>query len=275
MTLLAIFGDAAIYIFALSLLFFFSNCLHRNPGAKWMGAGLLGFCLLFVLTVFGVRLWRDGAEALFSVYDYLQLVSLLLMAAAIVFAFLPRTELSVLLISLVGFALLAVSRLGFSDERYPLLHGYTLHSLLTLHIVLAGVSFAALTLGAVFAVMYLFLHHRLKIKKWSDTIRRLPSLESLDRYMPAAVIWGVSLLAVSLLIAGIVIWEEQDWRAFLDFKSVTTCLSLIVYLLYFIIRRHKRSSGVYMAKWVLLGYAVIIVNILSNSLSAFHSWDWR
>lgn len=275
MALLAMLSDAVIYIFALSLLFFFANCLNRNPGAKWMGAGLLASSLLVMLLAFGFRIWDDGVDILFSAFDYLQLVSFLLMVAALVFAFFPKTELAVLLINLVAFVLLAVSRLGSQEQNGVQLHGYTLHSLLTLHIVLAGVSFVALTLGAVFAVLYLFLHHRLKKKKWSDTLRRLPSLESLDKYMPSAVIWGISLLAVSLLIAGIVILEERDWGAFLNLKVVSTFASFLVYLLYFIIRRHKRSSGTYMAKWVLLGYAIIIVNFLSNSLSGFHSWDWR
>ncbi|WP_238996734.1 cytochrome c biogenesis protein CcsA [Paenibacillus pinistramenti] len=272
---LAIIDDAVIYIYALSLLFYFSNCFYRNPGAKRMGAGLLACSLLLMLVIFGVRIAQEGLSAFFSTYDYLQLVALCLMAASIVLTFLPRSELAVMLISLIGFIGLLASRLGSSEGQEAYLHGYVLHSLLTLHIVLAGVSFAALTMAAVLAILYLFLHHRLKVKKWGDIMRRLPSLESLDSYIPAAVLWGVSLLAVSLLIAGAIIVREGTWGAFLDFKMLLTIGSFVVYLLYFAIRRHKRSTGVSMAKWVLLGYAVIIVSFLSNSFSAFHSWNWR
>ncbi|WP_223068245.1 cytochrome c biogenesis protein CcsA [Paenibacillus caui] len=275
MAQLVIIDDAAIYIYALSLLFYFSNCFRRNPGAKRMGAGLLACSMVLMLFAFGSRLQTEGVAALLSAYDYLQWVSFCLMLSSVFITFLPRTELAVLLVSLAGFVMLVANRLSFSDDQYPLVHGYTLHSMLTLHIVLAGVSFAALTLAAVFASMYLFLHHRLKTKKWSDTIRRLPSLEDLDSSMPGAVMWGVSLLSVSLLIAGVVMAKEGSLQSFLDLKVISTFVSLLVYLLYFIIRSYKRISGVSMAKWVLLGYAIVIVNFLSNSLSAFHSWNWR
>ncbi|GGA36438.1 protein HemX [Paenibacillus physcomitrellae] len=272
---LAIIDDAVVYIYALSLLFYVSNCFYRNPGAKRMGAGLLACSLLLMLVIFGIRIMDEGLSALFSTYDYLQLVSLCLMLASIILTFLPLTELAVMLVSLIGFVLLIASRLGSPEGQQAYVSGYTLHSLLTLHIVLAGVSFAALTLATVLAVLYLFLHHRLKEKKWGDILRRLPSLESLDSYIPAAVLWGVSLLAVSLLIAGAIMVREEDWAGFLDFKLVLTFAGFVIYLLYFAIRRHKRATGVSMAKWVLLGYAVLIMNFLSNSISALHSWNWR
>jgi HemX protein len=272
---LAIIHDAVSYIYALSLLFYFSNCFYRNPGAKRMGAGLLACSVLLTCYGFGVRLYDQGLSAFFSAYDYLQLVSFCLMLASIVLTFLPRTELAVLLTSLVGFVLLLVGRLGFLDDEQPYLHGYALHSLLTLHIVLAGVSFAALTLASVLATLYLFLHHRLKVKKWGDMMRRLPSLETLDSYIPAAILWGVSLLAVSLVIAGAIIAMEGNWRSFFDFKVVLTFACFVVYLLYFMLRRYQRVTGVSMAKWVLVGYAVLIMNFLGNSWSAFHGWDWR
>ncbi|AWB47020.1 ABC transporter permease [Paenibacillus sp. CAA11] len=264
-----------IYIYALSLLFYFSNCMRRNPGAKRVGAGLLACVLLLQLAGFCLRFWKDGVEALFSPYDYLLLVSFSLGGAALVMTFFQKSELAAALVNVIGLLIMMVNRLSFSDQDYPLIHGYTVHGLLVLHVALAGISFAALSLAAVFAGLYLYLHRRLKVKKWSDTIRRLPSLETLDHYIPLSMMWGTSLLSVSLLIAGAVIATEGSWETLADLKVGITIAALGVYLLYFLGRHYKRYTGVRMAQWALVGYAVLIINFLMNSWSAFHSWNWR
>ena len=147
-----------------------------------------------------------------------------------------------------------------------------MQGLLLLHVILAVLSFAAFTIAAVFAIMYLFLHRRLKEKKWSDTVRRLPSLEGMERTIYLNIAAGIPLLGVSLLVAVVSIVAEGRWILLLDTKVLFSGVSFCIFLYYFAARHYKRHSMTFMAWWVLLGYVFTIVNIWMNSVSDFHSW---
>ncbi|MNR33544.1 Cytochrome C assembly protein [compost metagenome] len=123
--------------------------------------------------------------------------------------------------------------------------------------------------------MYLFLHTKLKNKKWNDRIRRLPSLETMDKYSYSAILAGVPLLIVSLLLAAMSIIAEGQTPLFQDSKVLTTLFGLGVYVIYIVLKRSGRRSGTLMARWAISGYAFIILNFLLNSLSEFHGWGGR
>ncbi|MNK27182.1 Cytochrome C assembly protein [compost metagenome] len=275
MTLLSEIYDAIIYIYALSLLFYFSDCIRRNGSAKRMGAGLLACVFALQLTSFSMWLWQDGTDALLSNYNYVFLVCLSLVAAAFVLTFRQKTEFTVLLISLIGFVLTVLIRLSNRSVDYSFHHSQTFKGLISLHIAFAGISYAALTLSAVFAIMYLFLHRKLKRKTWNDTVRRLPSLETLENYINISMRWGTSLLAVSLIVGVSTVAAENRWDLMADKKMFFTFIALVVYTLYFAGRKMKKYSGRVMAKWAIVGYVVTIANYLLNSWSAFHHWTGK
>lgn len=240
-----------------------------------MGAGLLACVFVLQLISISVRLWQVGTNALLSNYNYVLLICLSLVVAAFILTFRQRTEFTVLLISLIGFVLTVLNRLSYRAVDYSVHHGQTFEGLIGLHIALAVVSYAALTLSAVFAIMYLFLHRKLKRKKWNDTVRRLPSLEALERYINISMRWGTSLLAVSLIVGVSAVAAESKWELLADMKVAFTVVALVIYTIYFAGRRMQRYSGGVMAKWAIAGYVVTIMNFLMNSWSAFHQWTGR
>lgn len=176
------FYDAGIYIYALSLLFFISDCIRRNQGAKRMGTGLLVVVGVLQGGALLIRAWQESMLPIFTPFDFLLLFSFSIVIAALILNWVQRSEFAVLLLGIIGFSAMVLNRLWFAAGNNPLRHWETVHGLLILHITLANLSFAVYTIAAVFAGMYLFLHRRLKGKKWSDTVRRLPSLELMDKY---------------------------------------------------------------------------------------------
>nr|WP_245339117.1 cytochrome c biogenesis protein CcsA [Paenibacillus shirakamiensis] len=256
----------------MSLLLYFSDCIRRNGSAKRMGAGLLVCVLLLQLFSFSMRFLHNGSGILFSNYDFFFLICISLVITALILTFLKKSEFTAFLINLIGFILTILNRLSSSSDAYALDHWHAVQGLLSLHIILAGLSYVAFTLSAVFAVMYWFLHRRLKLKKWNDTVRRFPSLEKLEKYVNVSMIWGTFLLAVSLSIAVSIVVAENRWDILEDMKVLFSFVALVIYLLYFAGRRMKRYTGMSMAKWALIGYIVTISNFLLNSWSAFHQW---
>ena len=75
-----------------------------------------------------------------------------------------RSEFVILLLNIVGFSVTVLNRLWFTAGEISLHNWQTVHGLLIMHITLANLGFAALTVAAVFAMLYLFLHRKLKNK---------------------------------------------------------------------------------------------------------------
>lgn len=264
--------NAALLLYALSLLFYFSDCVKRNPGRKRLGTGLLVMTGLLQSAGLGIRFYEVRGLPVFTPYDFLFGFSFTIVLVSLVLSLMKRSEFTVLLLGTAGFSVFLLNRFWLTAEDHKLQSWEAVHGWLSLHVILANLSFAALTLGAVFAVMYLFLHARLKHKKWSDPVRRLPSLEILDQYSYTSVLAGMPLLAGSLIVAGISIISEGRLKLFLDLKVLSTLIGLGIYITYYVIRRSGRYSGIVIARWAVSGYGFIILNFLLNSWSRFHRW---
>ncbi|WP_342566512.1 cytochrome c biogenesis protein CcsA [Paenibacillus sp. FSL R7-0345] len=267
--------DAALLLYALSLLFIFSDCLKRNPGGKRLGTGLLAVTGLLQMAGLAVRFSQEGGLPIFTPYDFLFWFSFLIVITSLAIAYTRGGEFTILLLSGAGFSVFMLNRVWLTAADHGLESWRAVHGWLAMHIILANLSFGALTLGTVFAIMYLFLHRKLKNKKWDDRIRRLPSLETMDKYSYTAILAGVPLMIVSLVLAAMSIVAEGRTPLFQDSKVLTTMVGLGVYITYILLKRSRRRSGTAMARWAISGYAFIILNFLLNSLSDFHGWSGR
>lgn len=264
--------DAALLLYALSLLFVFSDCLKRDPGGKRLGTGLLVVVGLLQSAGLALRFSQEGGLPIFTPYDFLFWFSFSIVLTSLAVAYTRGGEFTILLLSGAGFCVFLLNRVWLTAQDHTLQSWSAVHGWLALHIILANLSFGALTLGTVFAIMYLFLHGRLKHKRWDDRVRRFPSLETMDKYSHTAILAGVPLLVASLVLAGMSIIAEGRTPLFQDTKVLTTLIGLGVYLLYLGLKATGRRSGARMARWAIAGYGFIILNFLLNSWSEFHGW---
>lgn len=267
--------DAALLLYALSLLFVFSDCLRRNPGGKRLGTGLLAVVGVLQLAGLAIRFSQEGGLPIFTPYDFLFWFSLSIVLTSLAIAYTRGGEFTILLLSMAGFSVFLLNRVWLTAEDHTLQSWSAVHGWLAMHVILANLSFAALTLGTVFAIMYLFLHTKLKNKKWDDRVRRLPSLETMDKYSYTAILAGVPLLLASLILAGLSIIAEGRSPLFQDPKVLTTFIGLGIFIFYIILKHSGRRSGTAMARWAIAGYGFIILNFLLNSWSEFHGWGGK
>ncbi|MCL6605972.1 MAG: cytochrome c biogenesis protein [Paenibacillus sp.] len=265
--------DAALLLYALSLLFYFSDCLRRSPSGKRFGTGLLVVVGLLQMVGLGIRFVQEAGLPIFTPYDFLFWFSFSIVLISLVVAYRRRGEFTVLLLSGAGFSAFLLNRVWLTAADHTLQSWSAVHGWLAMHIILANLSFAALTLGTVFAILYLFLHDKLKAKQWSDRIRRLPSLETLDKYSYTSILVGTPLLMGSLIVAGISIVIESRLPLLQDLKVLSTLIGLGIYICYLILKRSNRRSGVVMARFAVTGYGFIILNFLLNSWSELHRWS--
>jgi HemX protein len=265
--------DAVLYLYALSLLFFASDAASGNRKAKKVGTGLLVF--VWVLqTVFLLMLLAShlGEPAWLTLKEYLFFVSWLLVSVSFLLYRWVRAEILVLLVNAVGFGVLALNLIERQQREIGFATQETAKRLLIVHVSLITLAFAVLTVSALLGAMHVFLHRRLKKKKWSHMISRMPSLEWMDRFSYRACAIGLPLLLLALSTGTIALLATDTPLRLLDLKVVLSYLSGLVYMIYFFRRIVTRDDGNRLAIWNLLGYALLIADFFASSLSSFHRW---
>ncbi|GLX69551.1 cytochrome c biogenesis protein CcsA [Paenibacillus glycanilyticus] len=262
--------DAILYIYALSLLFYFSDFMDANRRAKRIGTGLLIFVWILQTVILVWRLVTHFEETAISSFEYWLGFSWLLVTISLVISQFFKIEFLVFVVNLISFSVLALNLYSRPGMEGQFGVSQAMRDLLIVHISLVLCAYAALTIGSVFAGMYLFLHKQLKGKRWTPFTRRLPSLDTIERFSDRAIIIGVPLLAMSLSVAVTVLLAEGRPKLLLDWKVLTSFATLIFYVNYIIQRAMLRRPGKQLARIHLIAFVMLLINLLSNSLSTFH-----
>ena len=264
--------DAVLYIYALSLLFFASDAASGNRSARRTGTGLLVFVWLLQSVFLLSTLIQQFQAADLSTRDFLFFVSWLLVSISFLFNRVMRAELLVFFVNVVGFDVLALNLLERSQHGPALSTGEAADRLLVLHISLMILAFSVLTVSAVMGGTYVFLHNRLKRKRWSSSMNRLPSLEVIDRYAFRAGVIGVPLLFMSLSTGTAALLMAGNTWLLWDAKALFSFAAGAIYIVYLIRRSASGDDGKRLSYWNLLGYTVLAAAFCANSLAAFRTW---
>lgn len=262
--------DATLYIYALSLLFYFSDFIHASRKAKRTGTGLLIFVWVLQTVYLVYRLISHLTMTIVTPFEYWLGFSWLLVTISLVISRFIKIDYIVFFVNVIGFAVLALNLYSNAGGGQSLELWQTTRELLYIHISLVLCAYASLTIGALFAGMYLFLHNQLKRKRWTNVMRRLPSLDLIERYGDRAVIIGVPLLAMSLAIAATSLIVEGRANLLLDFKVISSFAAFIVYIVYVYQKAMLKRSGPQLARLYLFAFFMLIANLAANYLSSFH-----
>ncbi|WP_040950149.1 cytochrome c biogenesis protein CcsA [Gorillibacterium massiliense] len=267
--------EAILYLYALSLLFYFSDFLKRNRSAKRIGAGLLLFVWVLQSVYMLEGFTRHGFLAAIPMEETVLLFSWLLVGVSLIIDRLFRIELFVFLINVLGLAALALDMFGGRDAALEIGGWNVSGGLLLIHISLAVGSYAAFAAGAVFSGMYLYLHRRLKEKTWSSALMRLPSLEIAERYAYRSVMIGVPLLISALSLGTVWVLLQGDVAQLADAKVLASWLTLAMYLSYLYVMASSRWDGPRRSYWGIAAFGVMLISLVVSSLfSNFHQWVW-
>ncbi|OXS57923.1 hypothetical protein B1A99_14895 [Cohnella sp. CIP 111063] len=262
--------DAVLYIYALSLLFFVSDAASGNPKAKKVGTGLLVFVWILQGAFLLSFLIERFSVPQLTAKDYLFFVSWMLVSVSFILNRLLRAELLVLLVNVAGFAVLALNLIQRPQHTAALEPWEVARRLLIMHVSLITLSFALLTIAALLGAMYLFLHRKLKTKKWTHVMSKMPSLESIDSYAFRLGAIGVPLLLLSLSTGTAALIIDHDPGKLFDGRVMLSFMAGLVYIFYLLRKIRSRDDGTKLAIWNLLGYALLVVGFFVGSASSFH-----
>jgi ABC-type uncharacterized transport system, permease component len=261
-----------LVLYALSLLFYFSDFVSANRKMKRMGTGLLVFVWVLQTGWLVHRLLRLDDPSGLTRFETLFFFVWLLVTISIAASRLARIEPFVFAVNVVGFSVLAaVAAEGSSVSPLELWNAE--RYLLIAHISLALAAYALFTAGAVLSLMYLLLHRQLKSRNWNAVVRRMPSLETIDRYAFGAVLAGTPLLILSLAPAAATLFmaRRAEWLA--DWKVFAALVAAVAYIIYIALRKRRMHPGLLTAQWNLYAFGALLANSLIGAASRFHSWS--
>jgi ABC-type transport system involved in cytochrome c biogenesis permease subunit len=144
-------------------------------------------------------------------------------------------------------------------------------ALFAMHVTLAILGYAALTLSFVLAQMYLLQTRQLHRHKLGLLFSRLPALDVLTRLHRTSVALGVLALAVASCLG--MIWAKRNWGTYWDPKVAFTLLLIAIYGFTLLAPRlgwgGKKVAWTSMAGFVLLMFSYSIVNLFITQGHAF------
>lgn len=264
--------DAIIYIYALSLLFYFSDFIYENRKAKLIGTGLLIFVWLISGVFIVIRMLKLLQQPVFefSTFEILHWFSWLLMTVAFITSQYFRMKVLVFFVNVLGFAVFALNMYSSSREGQTLDLERATVDLLYVHISLIITSYVFLTVGCLLAIMYLILHNRLKKKKWTNWLKKFPSLQLIEDAIDRFVIIGYPLLVMALSIATISLVVDGEGVLLFDIQVLISIASIGTFGFYIYQRSIGKKHGYYLARLYIVAYMITILNMFSNQISSFH-----
>jgi HemX protein len=264
--------DAIVYLYAISLLFYFSDLVNNRKNANRTGFWLLISVWVLQTVYFVIRTVNLQYLPIVTLFDSLFFYAWLLVTVSVIIHYFLKVDFIVFVVGLIGFGVMTLN--FFTDPNVvPTGQHSVLSELLFIHISLSILSYVVFLLAAILSAVYLLGHHMLKRKKFNSFFRGIPSLEQLDRIIFGLVIAGVPLLLLGMILGGIWAHLKMDAIFWSDPKVIGTMLVLMAYSIDLFQRASSHWGGKQSAKWNLAAFATVLVNfILSNTLSNFHHW---
>jgi len=177
-----------------------------------------------------------------------------------------------LFILLLAFIFQTVSSLFIKDltEIAPVLRS----RLLGFHVAAALLGYTAISLSAVYGLMYLMLYHEIKSSRFGVIYSRLPNLEILERMSSKAEVFGFGMLTVAIVIG--LVWLPRAFEEFsyFDPKLVGTLAIWILYAISLAAKRVLKWQGrkVMIVSIIAFGFVFFSMTIINLYLSGFHSF---
>lgn len=145
-------------------------------------------------------------------------------------------------------------------------------NLLGFHVVSAILGFAAITISAIYGLLYLMLYHEIKSNRLGVIYQRLPNLEILEGMNLTATFFGFVLLSIAIIIGFIWLPSAFENFSYFDPKLIGTIFIWILYAVGLTANRFAHWRGKKIMWLSILGFIVAFLSmtIINTFFSEFH-----
>lgn len=254
----------ALLAYAAASWFFGSHVARTKESAARRGslALSLGFVAHTVSLV--VHLWEIGWLPVTSFGEGLSFFSWLMVGSFLVMVRSGRLSAVGAVISPIA-VLMAAGAITFFTESGPI--PPELRSpWLPIHVTLAFLGNAVLGVAFAASIVYLFQESQIKSRRGAWLLRRLPSLEQLDKLNYRCLIWGFPLLSLGIISGAV--WAANAWGHFWSGEA-REVLSVVTWLVYAGLLQFRLTAGLRgrrAATLTIVGFGLVVVSYVSISL---------
>ncbi|NGP45504.1 cytochrome c biogenesis protein CcsA [Bacillaceae bacterium SIJ1] len=266
--------DAAVILYALSILFYFIDFIQNNRKANHVAFWLLAIVWVLQTGFLILKMIDLGRFPVLSMFEGLYFYTWLLVTLSLVVNRIFRVDFFLFFTNIVAFSLLVLHL--FSPDQYPsvAMSEKVTSELSLLHIAMAFISYGTFTLSFVFSLLYWLQYELLKKRKWGPKLQRLGDLSQLERLSFLFAVMGVPFLFISLILG--TFWAILTVEAFrwYDPKVIGSFVVLGAYSLLIYFRVSNRMYGRLTIQWTMICFFVLLINFfLLGSLPTFHIWS--
>ncbi len=144
------------------------------------------------------------------------------------------------------------------------------------HTISAAFGLVGFALSAVYGVLYLMLHHELKVSRFGIIYERLPSLDTLASMHDRAATVGLFMLTIAILLG--VMWmpnvPDKYGMELADPKVVFTAAVWLLYAAVVLARRYGWGDSVRLVSISIFGFVFLVCSTIAVNLwfSSFHAF---
>jgi cytochrome c-type biogenesis protein CcsB len=266
------FFQAALFIYLLSTGISLAYLVSlRKPLSRLGTFGLVvGFFVHSLALVY--RYMEAGYTPITNLHESLSFFSWSIVGVYLILYLKYRVDVLAAFISPMAAVLIILASL-FPKEILPV--APVLNSFwLPIHVILAFIGDAMLTVAFAAGVMYLIQERQIKSKKIGPFYYRLPALKVLDDLSYRCLTFGFPLLTLGIITGSI--WAESAWGSYWSWDPKETW-SLITWFLYAALLHGRLTvgwRGRRAAIFTIVGFAALVFTFLGVNLllSGLHSY---
>lgn len=265
--------ELTVILYALSVLLYFIDFLHRNRKANQVAFWLLAFVwLLQTIFLFSYML-KVGRFPVLTVLEGLYFYVWVLVTLSLGINRWLRVDFIVFFTNVIGFGFMVMHTFAPVQIESQVMNANLISELLLIHITMAILSYGAFAISFVFSCLYLIQYDLLKKKKWGARLIRIADLSMLEKmsYILNAV--GVPLLLLSLILGTQWAYVKIPDLLWYDAKIIGSFIVLIIYSVFLYLKVNKGLQGRKLALWNVASFLIVLINFfIFGKLSSFHLW---
>lgn len=247
---------------------FFSS----NPALDRLKFRSLVFLIVIHLLYIGLRTVAFDHPPITTVFEIMTMLAACISIGYAYIELRTNTSNTGFFILLLALIFQVVSSLFIKDltEIAPILRS----RLLGFHVSAALLGYAAISLSAVYALLFLLLYHEIKTTRFGVIYKRLPNLETLEKMSHKSEVFGFLMLTVAIVVG--LVWLP---RAFEDFSYLDPKLigTLFIWFMYAVGIAAKRRLGwqgrrMMIVSIVGFGFVFLSMTVINVYLSGFHGF---
>lgn len=265
--------ELTVLLYALSVLLYFIDFLHRNRKANQVAFWLLAFVwLLQTIFLFSYML-KVGRFPVLTVFEGLYFYVWVLITLSLGINRWLRVDFIVFFTNVIGFGFMVMHTFAPFRVESEVMSASLISELLLIHITMAILSYGAFAISFVFSCLYLIQYDLLKRKKWGARLIRIADLSMLEKMSYILNAIGVPLLLLSLILGTQWAYIKIPDLLWYDAKIIGSFIVLGIYSIFLYLKVKKGLQGRKLALWNVASFLIVLINFfIFGKLSSFHLW---